>query len=181
MDMSDPILHLVPQRADPSAPIEGDERGFETFFEREKAALFRALCLVTRNRAEAEELTQDAFLRVFERWDQVRGMDDPSGYLYRTAMNAFRTWHRRAALGLKRTIGLTASDDRMVEVESEDAVIRALAPLSPRQRAAVVLVDLLGYSSEEAGQVLGIRAATVRTHAARAHADLRKWVGEGHD
>jgi RNA polymerase sigma-70 factor (ECF subfamily) len=179
--MSDPNLHLVPQQADPFAPIEGDDRGFETFFESEKSALFRALCLVTRNRAEAEELTQDAFISVFERWERVRGMDDPSGYLYRTAMNAFRTWHRRAALGLKRTIGLTASDDRMMEIESEDAVMRALAPLSPRQRAAVVLVDLLGYSSEEAGQVLGIRAATVRTHVARAHADLRKWVGTGHD
>jgi len=178
--MSDPTLHLVSQEADPSAPIEGDDRGFETFFESEKSALFRALCLVTRNRAEAEELTQDAFLSVFERWDQVRRMDDPSGYLFRTAMNAFRTWHRRAALGLKRTIGLTASDDRIAEVESEDVVVRALAPLSPRQRAAVVLVDLLGYSSEEAGHVLGIRAATVRTHAARAHADLRKWVGDRH-
>jgi RNA polymerase sigma factor (sigma-70 family) len=179
--MSDPTLHLVSQQAESSVPIGGDDRGFVTFFEGEKSALFRALCLVTRNRAEAEELTQDAFLRVFERWDRVRWMDDPSGYLYRTAMNAFRTWHRRAALGLKRTIGLTASDDRMMELESEDAVMRALAPLSPRQRAAVVLVDLLGYSSEEAGQVLGIRAATVRTHAARAHADLRKWMGASHD
>jgi RNA polymerase sigma-70 factor, ECF subfamily len=179
--MSDPTLHLVPQGADPSAPFGGDDRGFETFFESEKSGLFRALCLVTRNRAEAEELTQDAFLRVFERWDQVHGMDDPAGYLYRTAMNAFRTWHRRAALGLKRTIGLTASDDRIAEVESEDVVVRALAPLSPRQRAAVVLVDLLGYSSEEAGRMLGIRAATVRTHAARAHSDLREWVVTRHD
>ena len=179
--MSDPSLHLVSQRANASAPIEVDDRGFESFFESEKSSLFRALCLVTRNRAEAEELTQDAFLRVFERWDQVRHMDDPTGYLYRTAMNAFRTWHRRAALGLKRTIGLTASDDPIAEVESEDVVVRALAPLSPRQRAAVVLVDLLGYSSEEAGRVLGIRAATVRTHAARAHSDLRKWVVTRHD
>jgi RNA polymerase sigma factor (sigma-70 family) len=178
--MSDPTLHVVAEQGEFPARIQAGAEVFEAFFEREKAALFRALCLVTRNRDEAEELTQDAFLSVFERWDQVRAMDDPSGYLYRTAMNAFRTWHRRAALGLKRTIGLTASDDRMMEVESEDAVVRALAPLSPRQRAAVVLVDLLGYSSEEAGQVLGIRAATVRTHAARAHADLRKWVGDRH-
>ncbi len=179
--MSDPTLHLTAKQADSSDPREASAQAFETFFESEKSALFRALCLVTRNRAEAEELTQDAFLSVFERWDQVRRMDDPSGYLYRTAMNAFRTWHRRATLGLKRTIGLTPSDDRMAEVESEDLVVRALAPLSPRQRAAVVLVDLLGYSSEEAGHVLGIRAATVRTHAARAHSDLRKWVDASHE
>lgn len=151
------------------------------FFEKEKASLFRALCLVTHNRSEAEELTQDAFLRVFERWDQVGAMKDPTGYLYRTAMNAFRTWHRRAVLGAKRAIHLTPSDDRIAEIEAEDAVVRALAPLSPRQRAAVVLIDLLGYSSEEAGRMLGIRAATVRTHVARAHADLRTQVGIGHE
>lgn len=154
---------------------------FDTFFEREKASLFRALCLVTHNRWEAEELTQDAFLRVFERWDRVGAMDDPTGYLYRTAMNEFRTWRRRAVLGAKRAIGLTPSDDGMAEIEAQDAVVRALSPLSSRQRAAVVLIDLLGYSSAEAGRLLGIRAATVRTHVARAHADLRKWVDADHE
>ncbi len=175
------MTHFVPELATASAPGGHDIHGFEALFEKEKAPLFRALCLVTHNRAEAEELTQDAFLRVFERWDHVRLMDDPSGYLYRTAMNAFRSWHRRAALGAKRTIGLTRSDDAIANIEAEDAVIRALAPLSPRQRAAVVLIDLLGYSSEEAGQMLGIRAATVRTHVARAHADLKTWVGTDHE
>lgn len=172
--MSNPSLHLIPGHGT-------SERGglaFEELFESEKFALFRALCLVTHNRSEAEELTQDAFLKVFERWDDVRTMDDPRGYLYRTAMNAFRTFHRRAALGARRTIGLTPSDDGIAAIEADDAVFRALAPLSPRQRAAVVLIDLLGYSSEEAGDILGIRAATVRTHVARAHADLRTWVGE---
>ena len=53
-----------------------------------------------------------------------------------------------------------------------DAVIRALASLTARQRAAVVLVDLMGFSSEEAGRMLGIRASTVRTHAKNAHRDL---------
>lgn len=174
--MSDPTLHLVPEQQPSPTTVKDGALAFETFFEKEKAPLFRALCLVTRNRSEAEELTQDAFLRVFERWDQVGTMDDPTGYLYRTAMNAFRTWHRRAVLGAKRTIGLTPSDDLIAEIEAKDVVVRALAPLSPRQRAAVLLVDLLGYSSEEAGRLLGIRAATVRTHVARAHADLRTWV-----
>jgi RNA polymerase sigma factor (sigma-70 family) len=173
--VSDPTLHLIPGQR-PDAASE-DAQGFEELFEREKASLFRALCLVTHNRSEAEELTQDAFVRVFERWDQVGAMDDPSGYLYRTAMNAFRTWHRRVALASRRTIGLTPNDDGFAAIEADDAVIRALAPLSPRQRAAVVLIDLLGYSSEEAGRMLGIRAATVRTHVARAHADLKTWVG----
>jgi DNA-directed RNA polymerase specialized sigma24 family protein len=129
--VSDPTLHLVPEQATSEASTVGEPPAFEAFFEHEKGSLFRALCLVTHNRSEAEELTQDAFLRVFERWDQVRAMDDPTGYLYRTAMNAFRTWHRRAILGGKRTIGLTPSDDGFAEIEAEDAVLRAIAPLTP--------------------------------------------------
>jgi RNA polymerase sigma-70 factor (ECF subfamily) len=73
-------------------------RTFETFYQAEARTLFRRLWLVTGNRAEAEELMQDAFLRVWERWDRVGGMDDAPGYLYRTAMNLFRKRYRRATL-----------------------------------------------------------------------------------
>ena len=172
-------LDSIPPESDPLAG-EGF-LDFEVFFEREKAALFRALCLVTRNRFEAEELTQDAFLSVYERWDRVGTMDDPSSYLYRTAMNAFRSWHRRSALAAKRTIGLTRADDTVAMIDDQDAVVRSLQPLSPRQRAAVVLVDLLGYSSEEAGEILGISASTVRTYAERAHRDLKARMAESHE
>ena len=151
-----------------------DERplDFEVFFDRERVRLFRALCLVTRNRFEAEELAQDAFLAIYERWDRVGAMEDPTAYLYRTAMNAFRSWRRRSALAAKRTIGLMRADDSILQIEELDIVVRALAPLAERQRAAVVLMDLLGYSSEEVGRMLGISASTVRTHAERAHREL---------
>src|SRR5262249_10353011 len=102
-EVSDHIVHVVPDPVRP--PVEEDLR-FEDFFEREKVRLFRALCLMTRDRALAEELTQDAFVNVLERWDQVGRLEDPTGYLYRTATNAFRNWHRRALLGAKRTLRL---------------------------------------------------------------------------
>jgi RNA polymerase sigma-70 factor (ECF subfamily) len=152
---------------------------FDEFFEREKAGLFGALCLVTRNRHEAEDLTQDAFVRVFERWDRVGLMDDPRSYLYRTAMNAFRSRYRRSLLAAKRSVGITRPDDAMATVDARDAAVRALATLSPRQRAAVVLTDLLGYPSEAVGRMLGIRAATVRMHLSRAHAALREMMRDG--
>jgi Sigma-70 region 2 len=60
---------------------------FETFFETEARTLFRRLCIVTGNSAEAEEVVQDAFLALWERWDRVGRLEDPTGYLYRTAMN----------------------------------------------------------------------------------------------
>jgi RNA polymerase sigma factor (sigma-70 family) len=171
--VDDQILHLGARPAEPAATAADEALRFDAFFEREKDRLFQALCLVTRNRFEAEELAQDAFLSVYERWGRVAGMDDPTGYLYRTAMNTFRSWHRRSALAAKRAIGLTRTDDSISGIEEQDQVVRALASLTARQRAAVVLVDLLDYSSEEAGQMLGIRASTVRTHVERAHRDLK--------
>ena len=105
---------------------------FEDFFDREKAGLYGALCLVVHDRHEAEDLTQDAFVRIFERWDRVSLMDDPRGYLYRTAMNVFRSRYRRAMLALKRSTGAAPNDDLFAEVEARDATVRALATLSPR-------------------------------------------------
>jgi len=172
--MADHVVHVVPDPV--RQPVEEDLT-FEDFFEREKVRLFRALCLMTRDRALAEELTQDAFVNVLERWDQVGRLEDPTGYLYRTATNGFRNWHRRAILGAKRTLRLEPGEDGIAAIDAQDAVMRALAPLPRRQRAAIVLVDLLGYSSEEAGRLLGIRGGTVRTHVARAHEELKKWVG----
>jgi RNA polymerase sigma factor (sigma-70 family) len=165
--MSDP-LRLV------DSYTQALPESFEEFFEREKAGLYSALSLMTRNRHEAEELTQDAFVSVLERWDRVGSMDDPRGYLFRTAMNAFRSRYRRTMLGAKRTLGVTRLDDAMATVDARDAAVRALATLSPRQRAAVVLTDLLGFPSEEAAKMLGIRASTVRMHTSRAHAALRE-------
>jgi RNA polymerase sigma-70 factor (ECF subfamily) len=160
----------------PSRPTAvGDaQASFEEFFQREKAGLYGALCMVTHNRYEAEELTQDAFVRVLERWDRVAVMDDPRAYLYRTAMNAFRTGYRRTAMAAKRAIGVGRPDDAIAGVEAQDTTMRALATLSPRQRAAVVLTDLLEFPSEQAARMLGIRAATVRTHVSRAHAALKE-------
>jgi RNA polymerase sigma-70 factor (ECF subfamily) len=154
---------------------------FEAFFEDHHGSLFRALWLVTRNRHEAEELMQDAFLKVWERWERVASLEDPAGYLFRTAMNLFRSRRRRAAVAIRRAVGLLPHDDQLAAVEEREAVIRALAPLTRRQRAAIVLTDLLGLTSEEAGELLGIKSATVRVLAARGRSALAKEKGEGHD
>jgi RNA polymerase sigma-70 factor (ECF subfamily) len=153
---------------------EDAETSFEDFFQREKADLYGILCIVTRNRHEAEELTQDAFVRILERWDRVALMDDPRAYLYRTAMNTFRTSYRRTALATKRALRVSWPDDGIAEVDAHDKTMRALATLSPRQRAAVVLTDLLDFPSEQAARMLGIRASTVRVHVSRAHAALKE-------
>ena len=158
--------------------IERERASFESFFHETHADLFAALCLITRNRHEAEEIMQDSFLKLLERWDRVSGLDDPTGYLYRTAMNALRKRHRRAKLALKRAVHLTPIDSDLELIESREAVVRTLAPLTPAQRAAIVLTNLLGYTSDEAASILGINPGTVRTLASRGRTELRKRAGE---
>jgi RNA polymerase sigma-70 factor (ECF subfamily) len=153
-------------------------RSFEVFFADEHARLFGALCLVTGDRSEAEEIMQDAFLRLWERWDRVATIDDPSAYLFRTAMNVFRNRYRRASLALRKTISMPPTEDALATVEDRDVVVRALRDLTPDQRAAVVLTGYVGLTSEEAGKVLGMRASTVRTLATRARAAIREKAGE---
>ena len=148
--------------------------GFESFFQAEHARLLRALFLVTGNRQEAEELMQDAFLAVWERWDRVRAMESPTGYLYRTAMNEVRSRARRAARIAKRLIGRSPAPDEFAAADERDAVSRALAWLAPRQRAALVLTELLDYSSEEAAELMHVKPVTVRVLASQGRAALKE-------
>src|SRR5262245_15224827 len=87
-----------------AAPKIGVPPTFEEFFGQHRHALFGALCVITGNRQEAEEITQDAFLRVWERWERVATLDRPDGYLFRVAMNAFRSRRRRARTAVRRSL-----------------------------------------------------------------------------
>jgi RNA polymerase sigma-70 factor (ECF subfamily) len=147
---------------------------FEHFYASTVQRLFTALCLVTGNRHEAEEIAQESFLRVFERWDRVAEFDDPTGYLFRVSMNVFRGRARRAALAVRRALFLApkATDD-LAAVETRDAVVRLLRGLDVKQRAAVVLTAIFDYRPEEAGEMLGIGASSVRSLTSRARAVMR--------
>jgi RNA polymerase sigma-70 factor (ECF subfamily) len=170
----------------PPVPAETHDRtdvvqgtpSFEDFFQQTHQRLFGGLCLVTQDRHEAEELMQDAYLKIWERWERVAEMDEPTGFLFRTAMNLFRSRRRRAAVALRRTAAPALDADGLALVEDRDEVVRALRELTPAQRAAVVMTSMFGYTAEEAASVLGIKAATVRAHASRGRADLRANAGD---
>jgi RNA polymerase sigma factor (sigma-70 family) len=149
-------------------------RTFEAFYEAEARTLFRRLWLVTGNRAEAEELMQDAFLSVWQRWDRVAAMDAPVGYLYRTAMNLLRKRYRRAMLAVRRTVGLAPSNDDFSDADDREVVRHVLATLPPRQRAALVLTELLGFTAREAGDALGVTDATIRSLTRHGRDAFRK-------
>lgn len=175
--MGKPISTAVGTDEPVSAGI-GVELNFEVFFHDQSGSLFRRLCLITGDRAEAEEIMQDAFLKLWERWEQVSSMDDPTAYLYRTALNLFRSRYRRAALALRRSVGLAPSVDEFERSDTQSAVTQALESLAPRQRAALVLTELLGFSSEDAGELLGVQPGTVRTLASQGRTALRRTMEE---
>ena len=159
----------------PTERVEARAR-FDTFFEEEHVRLFKALYFVTGNRQDAEELMQDAFLKLWERWDEAR-ITDPTGYLFRVALNAFRSRHRRAVVALRKAVPVSEQRDDFLEAEMRADVRQLLLQLTPRQRAALLLVDLLGYPSEQAARILRVRPSTVRTLATQGRRALRATEG----
>jgi RNA polymerase sigma-70 factor (ECF subfamily) len=150
---------------------------FDTFFEEEHDRLFKALYFVTGNRHDAEELMQDAFLKLWERWNEIHKIVDPTGYLFRVALNGFRMRRRRAAMAIRKVIPIPESRDEFVDAEMRADVRRLLLELTPRQRAALLLVDLLGYPSEQAARILRVRPSTVRALATQGRRALRATEG----
>jgi len=146
---------------------------FERFFDDTHVRLFRALYLVTGRTSDAEDLVQESFVKVWERWDRVRSMESPEGYLFRVGMNVARSRRRRLARAARLVTG-RADRDPFDEVDQRDAVVRALRELPPRQRAALALTELLGYSAVEAAGILGVKPATARSLASLGRTALRR-------
>ena len=150
---------------------------FEDFFVAEHERLFKALCMLTGNREEADDLAQEALLRAYERWDRVGTMDSPTGYVYRTALNLHRNRLRGLLVRARRAFAVIPEEDLSVPLSASHDVRNAVAQLPRGQREVLVLVDWLGLGSEEAGHVLGIEPSSVRGRLHRAHATLRELLG----
>jgi RNA polymerase sigma factor (sigma-70 family) len=153
---------------------------FREFFQAEHARLGRALYLITGSRHEAEDLAQEALVRIYEHWTRVSRMDSPTGYLFRTAMNLHRSRLRRLQTAARKAFHLipaSATD----AVEDRDELTRALDTLPLGQRQALVLIDWLGLTTEETGRILGLKPVSVRVRLSRAHASLRAQLEANHE
>ena len=84
---------------------------------------------------------------------------------------------RRAAMALRRLPPVRTARDEFAEAEMRADVRQLLLGLSPRQRAALLLVDLLGYPSEQAARILRVRPSTVRNLASQGRRALRATEG----
>jgi RNA polymerase sigma factor (sigma-70 family) len=156
----------------PAGRVEAWPR-FDAFFEEEHERLFKALYFVTGNRHDAEELMQDAFLSLWERWDDLGRIEDPTAYLFRIALNGFRMRRRRAAMAIRKVVPVPERRDEYLDAETRADLRQLLLGITARQRAALLLVDLFGYSSEQAARILRVRPSTVRALAAKGRRALR--------
>lgn len=152
---------------------EEASRDFSALFREESPKLFAALYFITGNQADAAEVMQEAFLKLWERWASIDRIDDPTAYLFRVALNGFRTRSRAARRAARRLVRAEPARDPFDEIELREDVRQLLLGLAPRQRAALLLLDMHCYGSEEAARIMGIRRSTVRALAAQGRAVLR--------
>lgn len=146
---------------------------FEELFLDVHDRLYRALYFITGSSADAEELMQDAFLRLWERWDRRDSIEDPVAYLFRVALNGVRMRARRARVAARKIVPAAGARDAFDDVNVQEDVRRMLRGISPRQRTAVVLTEIFGYSSEQAARIMGIKPTTVRVLASQGRAAMR--------
>jgi len=151
----------------------GGPRDFRTFYEDEHQRLFQTLYFVTGDRHDAADLMHEAFLKIWERWHSIGEIRDVHAYLFKVALNGSRIRARTARRAARRRIPLGVVHDPFDEVELREDVRQMLRALTPRQRVALLLLDLYDYDSGEAARIMGIRPSTVRALATQGRAALR--------
>jgi RNA polymerase sigma-70 factor (sigma-E family) len=162
--------------ADMSAEEAGGSRLAE-IYERSAPAGFRLAYLLTGDRALAEDLVQEAFLRFVGRLHHLRDPDAFHGYLRRTIVNLSTDVFRRRAVErsyLERRTAELREESHDPDVAAYGSMRAALLSLPQRQRAAIVLRYYEDLHESEIANLLRCRPATVRSLVARGLEALRK-------
>jgi len=165
----------------------GDRDAFDALVRRHQARTYNFVRTMVHDEAEAEDLTQDVFVRVWKSIGRFRGDSAFSTWLFRIAVNVARTHlSRRSRWRLFSRPAPDAPADAPAEAEDppsaerleddvvrRDTIDRALATLSPDLREAVTLRDVEGLEYREIARVLDIPLGTVESRIFRARQRLR--------
>ena len=177
-----------------------DEGAFELLVERYQERAYRIAWSVVRDREDAKDCSQEAFIRLHESAGSFAGQAKFSTWFYRILVNCCLD-HQRKRRGWRRLVGWGGGGGRNDERDAGDPVERLAAPfidptdamvadhrmsrvweavenLSPQQRAAVLLQCREELSTKEIAVVLQLSEATVRVHLHRAYSALKRRVGE---
>lgn len=168
-----------------SAPRERDQdradwldpaTQFPLLYEREFNNVYRTVRAIVLDSVEAEDLTQECFSRAYRARAKYQPTAPPSAWVHRIAVNTAISHLRRKKLAKFLPIKMEhGSEDRgLAQAEARGAVEEALAELSPKLRAAVVLQYFHDCSREEIAEILGIPSGTVASRIAKAMAQMRQ-------
>lgn len=170
-----PVAPAVAERA------ELDEDGFEAFYRRTASGLWRYLCRITGDPAQADDVAQDAYLRFLARPGRRTDERGRRAYLYQIATNLCRDRWRRA----RREQGFLAGRLAELRARGRDALCApgrdgdlaqdlgtAMTSLKPRERALVWLAYVEGHRHQEIAEILGVRPGSVRVLLHRARHKL---------
>ncbi len=179
---------------EPRTPIEPPTPEQAEFLERAMTqygkATYNFAFRLTGNEADARDLTQDAFIRVYRAWRSFAPGTSFLSWIYRIVTNLYRDELRRRkgrfqeeipednapqAFGGERPLAVTPIED-LVDRQLSEPLSKALAQLSPDQRQVVVLADIEEYSYQEIAEIMGCSIGTVRSRLHRARALLRRLV-----
>lgn len=154
---------------------DGDREAFERLVATRSQALLRTAYLLTGDAATAEDLLQTAPAKMIPRWSRLREPDAAEAYVRRVMTTTFLKWRRR--LWRNEVPFDTVPDaprvDAYADVDARDGLRRALAALTPRQRATVVLRFYEDLSEERVAELLGCSVGTVKSTASRARRGAR--------
>jgi RNA polymerase sigma-70 factor, ECF subfamily len=162
---------------------EGDASAFEEIHRRYRRGIYALALRMTRNAADAEDLTQESFLTVLRSVGSFRGEAAFSSWLYRLAVNAVRMHFRRRSSRpedltsdgeiCERKLGVTCRT-ATPSVFDRIAIERAMKALPPGYRAAFVLHDVEGYEHAEIARMRGCTTGTSKSQLHNARVSLRE-------
>jgi RNA polymerase sigma-70 factor (ECF subfamily) len=152
---------------------------FRQLYDREYHPVFRSIRAVVMDSAAAEDLTQETFVRAYRARHRYTPTAPPGAWLRRIGINLAISYLRRQKLARFLPARLYMAPDRRDydRAEARDVVGNALALLSPKLRAAIVLHYYEGLTRDEIAAVLGVPAGTVASRIAKAVAIMRKAIG----
>lgn len=175
-----------------AAHVAGDPAAFGELFARHRDRLWAVALRTMRHREDAADALQDALISAFRRADTFRGQAAVTSWLHRIVVNA--CLDRIRANKVRRAEPIEPSDDYITALAApvdqtaasdlSGVVAEALAELNADQRAALVLVDMQGYSVDAAATMLGCAPGTIKSRCSRGRARLARrlaWIGEGKD
>ncbi len=164
------------------AAAEGDMRAFEMLYERHNRRVY-SLCLrMTQNPAEAEDLTQEAFIQLFRKIGSFRGESAFTTWLHRLTVNQCLMHFRKRSVKLEKTTeeGETpvqvvrgTENPNSMPVLDRIALDNALKQLPKGYRTVFVLHDVEGHEHEEIAKILGVAVGTSKSQLHKARMKLR--------